>query len=27
LFKVLVLGSGPAWTPMGFEHGDRTHAL
>ena len=27
LFKVLVLGHGPAWLPMGFERGDRTHAL
>ena len=27
LFKVLVLGHGPAWTPMGFDNGDRTHAL
>ena len=27
MFKVLVLGHGPAWLPMGFERGDRTHAL
>ncbi|AVS71958.1 hypothetical protein C8247_17030 [Paracidovorax avenae] len=28
LFKVLALGAGvPAWTPMGFSRGDRTHRL
>ena len=27
LFKVLALGRGPAWAPLGFAHGDRTHRL
>ena len=27
LFKVLALGVGPAWEPMGFAHGDRSHRL
>ena len=26
-FKVLALGAGPAWEPMGFVRGDRTHRL
>lgn len=27
LFKVLALGAGPAWEPMGFVQGDRSHRL
>ncbi|CAN7240389.1 class I SAM-dependent methyltransferase [Acidovorax sp. LjRoot117] len=27
LFKVLALGAGPAWEPMGFVRGDRSHRL
>ena len=27
LFKVLALGAGQAWEPMGFAQGDRTHRL
>ena len=27
LFKVLAVGVGPAWQPMGFAQGDRTHRL
>jgi SAM-dependent MidA family methyltransferase len=27
LFKVIALGRGPAWAPMGFARGDRTHRL
>lgn len=27
LFKVLAVGPGEAWTPMGFAQGDRTHRL
>ena len=27
LFKVLALGAGEAWEPMGFAHGDRSHRL
>ena len=27
LFKVLALGVGPAWEPMGFAQGDRSHRL
>jgi SAM-dependent MidA family methyltransferase len=27
LFKVLVLGAGPPWEPMGFVQGDRSHRL
>lgn len=27
LFKVLALGTGPAWQPRGFAQGDRTHRL
>ncbi|MBS0293242.1 MAG: SAM-dependent methyltransferase [Proteobacteria bacterium] len=27
LFKVLAVGLGEAWTPMGFAQGDRTHRL
>lgn len=27
LFKVIMLGTGPFWEPLGFTHGDRTHTL
>ena len=27
LFKVLALGAGEPWEPMGFSHGDRSHRL
>ena len=27
LFKVIALGVGPAWEPLGFAQGDRTHTL
>lgn len=27
LFKVLAVGAGEAWEPMGFSHGDRSHRL
>ena len=27
LFKVLALGTGEAWEPLGFVHGDRSHRL
>ena len=27
LFKVIALGAGPAWEPLGFAQGDRTHTL
>lgn len=27
LFKVLALGAGPPWTPLGFAHGDRSGRL
>ncbi len=27
LFKAIALGRGPAWAPMGFARGDRTHRL
>ena len=27
LFKVIALGSGEAWEPLGFAQGDRTHTL
>nr|WP_323745908.1 SAM-dependent methyltransferase [Diaphorobacter caeni] len=27
LFKVIMLGVGEPWIPMGFSHGDRTHRL
>jgi len=27
LFKVIGLGAGPAWEPLGFSAGDRTHTL
>jgi SAM-dependent MidA family methyltransferase len=27
LFKVLALGAGQAWEPMGFVQGDRSHRL
>jgi SAM-dependent MidA family methyltransferase len=27
LFKVLALGVGDAWEPMGFVRGDRSHRL
>lgn len=27
LFKVLMLGPGPFWEPLGFANGDRTHTL
>jgi SAM-dependent MidA family methyltransferase len=27
LFKVLALGAGEAWEPLGFVHGDRSHRL
>ena len=27
LFKVLALGAGEPWEPMGFAHGDRSHRL
>lgn len=27
LFKVLALGAGDAWEPLGFAHGDRSHRL
>ncbi len=27
LFKVIALGAGPAWDPLGFAQGDRTHTL
>ena len=27
LFKVIALGKGPLWQPLGFSHGDKTHRL
>jgi SAM-dependent MidA family methyltransferase len=27
LFKVLALGAGDAWEPVGFARGDRSHRL
>ncbi|THU01548.1 class I SAM-dependent methyltransferase [Lampropedia puyangensis] len=27
LFKVIMLGAGPFWEPLGFSEGDRTHTL
>jgi SAM-dependent MidA family methyltransferase len=27
LFKVIALGKGPVWEPVGFAQGDRTHTL
>jgi SAM-dependent MidA family methyltransferase len=27
LFKVIALGVGDPWEPMGFAHGDRSHTL
>ena len=27
LFKVIALGAGAVWSPMGFTQGDRTHTL
>ncbi len=27
LFKVIALGAGPVWQPLGFVHGDKTHRL
>jgi SAM-dependent MidA family methyltransferase len=27
LFKVLAVGAGEAWEPVGFVHGDRSHRL
>jgi hypothetical protein len=27
LFKVIALGRGQAWQPLGFVQGDRTHRL
>jgi SAM-dependent MidA family methyltransferase len=27
LFKVLALGAGDPWQPLGFAAGDRTHTL
>jgi len=27
LFKVIALGAGPVWQPLGFAHGDKTHRL
>ena len=27
LFKVIALGVGPVWQPLGFVHGDKTHRL
>ena len=27
LFKVIALGKGAPWTPLGFTHGDKMHCL
>jgi hypothetical protein len=27
LFKVLAVGAGEPWEPLGFSHGDRSHRL